>query len=224
MTMAEAPLARFLDRWTIEYVRLYPHPIERVWRAITDPAELAQWFIPPTRWELKVGAPYRMHDDGFAGTILAVEPPRRLRLSNAPDDGGYTEYQLSEAPGGAQLRFVMHFSPDADYPFTAYPDLGGDLPGGPGTPWRPGFVGGYHAFWDDLADFLDGAPQNSRLPETEMSAVVRHWAAQTDAFGYDLTAEQVDRIVRGLRGAERWNELNKIYRAHIAATIPPAGG
>jgi hypothetical protein len=59
----------------------------------------------------------------------------------------------------------MHISPDADYPFTPYPDLGGDL-----------------------------------------------------------TAEQVDHIVRGLRGAERWNQLNKIYRAHFAATIPPARG
>ena len=39
--MAEAELARFIDRFTVEYVRVYAHPIERVWRAISDPAELA---------------------------------------------------------------------------------------------------------------------------------------------------------------------------------------
>ena len=50
--MANDDLATFIDRWTMEYVRFYPHPIERVWRAITDPAELARWFIPPTKWEL----------------------------------------------------------------------------------------------------------------------------------------------------------------------------
>jgi len=32
--MAEAGLARFLDRFTIEYVRTYAHPIARVWRAV----------------------------------------------------------------------------------------------------------------------------------------------------------------------------------------------
>ena len=53
-----------------------------------------------------------------------------------------------------------------------------------------------------------------------MSRVVEEWAAQTDVFGYGLTQAQLDRIVRGLRGKERWNELNKIYRAHIKATFP----
>jgi uncharacterized protein YndB with AHSA1/START domain len=219
--MAEAELARFIDRFTMEYVRVYPHPIERVWRALTDPAELAQWFIPPTQWELKVGGAYRMHDDGFSGKVLALEPPRLLRLGNAAGDGGYNEYQLSEAPGGTRLRFINHFSPEGAYAATQG-DLGGDLPGGPGTPWKPGFVGGYHAFWDDLADFLDGAPIGSRLPPTEMSAIVQHWADQTDAFAYGLSDEQLRRIVRGIRGSERWNELNQIYRAHIKATIPPA--
>lgn len=220
--MAEAELARFIDRWTMEYVRDYPHPIDRVWRAISNSAELAQWFIPPTKWELKVGGAYRMHDDGFSGTILVLEPPKRLRLGNAATDGGYTEYQLSEAPGGTRFRFVIHFS-ERDYGAPGL-DLGGDQPAGPGTPWRPGFVGGYHAFWDDLADHLDGVAQNSRLPATEMSDVVDHWAAQRDYYTTFLSDEQLDRIVRGLRGAERWNELNKIYRAHIKATFPAAAG
>ena len=53
--MAEAELARFVDRYTVEFVRHYPHPIERVWRAVTEPGELAQWFIAPSVWELKSG-------------------------------------------------------------------------------------------------------------------------------------------------------------------------
>jgi hypothetical protein len=118
-------------------------------------------------------------------------------------------------------KFINRFSPAGAYAETAG-DLGGDLPGGPGTPWKPGFVGGYHAFWDELDDFLDGIAAGSRLPPTEMSAIVEHWAAETDAFGYGLIGEQRERIVRGLRLSERWNELNKIYRAHIAATIPSA--
>ena len=44
--MAAAELANFIDRFTVEYVRVFPHPIERVWRAITVSAELRDWFMP----------------------------------------------------------------------------------------------------------------------------------------------------------------------------------
>jgi hypothetical protein len=37
-----------------------------------------------------------------------------------------------------------------------------------------------------------------------------------------MTDKDAARIVLGLRRKERWNELNKIYRAHIRATLPPA--
>jgi hypothetical protein len=122
------------------------------------------------------------------------------------------------------MRFVNHFSPDGTYAETGRDPLGGDLSAGSGTPWKPGFVGGYHAFWDALEDFLDGVPKGSRLPPTEMSAIVDHWAVQTHFLDYGLTAAQRDRIVRGLRGAERWNELNKVYREHIKATFPAEAG
>lgn len=42
--MAEVELARFLDRYTIEYVRVYQHPIARVWQAITDTAAFGVGF------------------------------------------------------------------------------------------------------------------------------------------------------------------------------------
>ena len=58
--MAEAELATFIDRFTVQYVRVFPHPVERVWRALTDPAELAAWCMPATI-DLRVGgaAPFR---------------------------------------------------------------------------------------------------------------------------------------------------------------------
>jgi uncharacterized protein YndB with AHSA1/START domain len=27
--------------------RRLPHPVERVWRAVNEPSELAQWFVAP---------------------------------------------------------------------------------------------------------------------------------------------------------------------------------
>ena len=85
--MAEG-LARFIDHWTIEFVRIYPHPIERVWRAVTDPAEVAIWFIPPDVWEPETGGRYRFHDDGFAGIVQVADPPRKIRFGGPGHGGG----------------------------------------------------------------------------------------------------------------------------------------
>jgi uncharacterized protein YndB with AHSA1/START domain len=221
--MAEAELARFIDRWTMEYVRVYPHPIERVWRAIIEPEEFGVWFIKG-RLDARVGGRYWFGDDGFQGAVQAIEPPRRLRL--ADDNAGQTfEYELTEVGGGTRMRFVQHIPPAGPYEeilsHPEYPDdPGGDLPGGLDTPWRPGFVGGWHGMFDELTDFLDGVPGGSRLPQTRLGRIAQGWARY--ASGLDLTAEQKSRIAHGIRLRERWNELNEIYRAHIKATIPPA--
>jgi uncharacterized protein YndB with AHSA1/START domain len=219
--MAEASLARFIDRWTVEYVRTYPHPIERVWRAITDPAEFRAWFIPGAL-ELKAGGDYRFGAEGstdFAGKVLRLDPPRLVRFGGPASDEGFFEYELAEAPGGTRMRFIQHFPPNGVYAETP-DDLGGDLPGGPGTPWKPGFVGGWHEFWDALGDYLDGVATGSRLPPTEFGAIAQAFARDAVKAGR-MTEVQAKRIVLGLRRQERWNELNKVYREHIKATLPP---
>jgi uncharacterized protein YndB with AHSA1/START domain len=215
--MAKTDLARFIDRWTVEYVRTYPHPIERVWRAITDPAEFRVWFIPG-KLDLRVGGAYWFGDDGFQGVVTEIEAPRLLRFGSARE--GFS-YELSEVAGGTRMRFVQHFPSDGVYAATP-DDLGGDLPA-PGTPWKPGFVGGWHEFWDGLADYLDGVTVGSRLPATEFNILTDAWVAKMARMGV-FTDKQAERTALSLRRHERWNELNKIYREHIKATLPPADG
>lgn len=66
-------------------------PPNRVWRALTDPAELILWYAPGCRWEiaaLAVGASVRFFNsatDVQPATILAVEPARCLTLRWHPD-------------------------------------------------------------------------------------------------------------------------------------------
>jgi uncharacterized protein YndB with AHSA1/START domain len=223
--MTEDDLARFIDRSTMEYVRVYPHPIERLWRAIVDPEEFAVWFIPG-RLDPRVGGRFWFGDDGFQGEVRTIEPPRLLRL--ADDKGDTFQYELTTVGGGTRMQFIHHIprgafieKPDPD---DGSSDYGGDLPGGLDTPWRPGFVGGFHDMFDQLTDFLNGAPQGSRLPETEFSAFVKKWATVRPGQG-DLTPEQIEergRAYRSLRSRERWFELIRRYRVHIKATIPPA--
>ena len=217
--MAEAELARFIDRFTMEYVRTYPHPIERVWRAITDPAEFRVWFIKG-EIELREGGAYRFESGDFSGKVLKIEPPRLIRFSHASNPTqAYFQYELSAADGGTRMRFVQHFAPGGRY--TPVPDdLGGDLPGGPDTPWMPGFVGGWHEHFDSLADVLDGVGPGSRLPSTEFTALAGAWVNEGVKSGR-IEPKRAPGLVLSFRRTERWNELNKIYRAHIKATIPP---
>jgi uncharacterized protein YndB with AHSA1/START domain len=72
-------------------------PVERVWRAFTDPAALAAWFWPqrfaPTAAvELRAGGRWRIDGPGagmaVAGEYVTVEPPHLLVFTWAWDGGG----------------------------------------------------------------------------------------------------------------------------------------
>ena len=97
--MPEAELARFIDRFTIEYVRVYHDPPERVWRAITDPAEFRVWFIRGAI-ELREGGAYRFRSDEFSGTVLKIDPQRFIRFGHPSHPDAYFQYELSEVEGG----------------------------------------------------------------------------------------------------------------------------
>jgi uncharacterized protein YndB with AHSA1/START domain len=217
--MPDPELARFVDRFTIEYTRVYPHPIERVWRAITDPAEFRAWFIPG-KMDARTGGSYKFGGPGmdFQGPVIEAIPPAYIRFGGPAHETGYFQYELSEVPGGTRMRFTQHFPPGEAYDESPE-GLGGDLPGGPGSPWKPAFVGGWHQAWEALRDFLDGVPIGSRLPQSEFGELATAWADYEQLMG-ELTAEKAERYVRSLRSRERWAELNRIYRDHIRATLP----
>jgi len=174
-------LPRFIDRWTLEYVRTYPHPIERVWRAITDPREFGVWFIRGAL-DLRVSGAYEFEtgDDGFKGTVLAIEPPRYIRFGGPTHEKGYFQYELTPEGQGTRMRFIQYFPPESISAPSAE-DAGGDIPV-PGTPWKPGFVGGWYEFWDALGAFMDGAldPEDQRQARwRELDVYFRAWIAKT---------------------------------------------
>src|SRR3954469_5543394 len=80
-------------RVAIRFVRLLPHPPEKVWRAITDPAQLAVWFPAvveldqPAGSELFFGVTaeqrrrYGMTDDPNHAPNGRMIPPLTARLS-----------------------------------------------------------------------------------------------------------------------------------------------
>jgi uncharacterized protein YndB with AHSA1/START domain len=63
-------------RPALRFERRLDHPIERVWRAITDPDELAQWFVAPVQWTPEVGEAFESMEQ--PGEVTEVEPPHVL--------------------------------------------------------------------------------------------------------------------------------------------------
>lgn len=90
---------------------VYPHPIEFVWRAISEREALSAWLME-TDFEPVVGRPFTFRTDpapGFDGVVrgevLVVEPPRRLVYSwrGGPLKETRVSFTLAEVPGGTRL-------------------------------------------------------------------------------------------------------------------------
>ena len=62
-------------RPTVRIERHYPHPIEKVWRAVTTPEHLDEWFPSPVEVELRPGG--AMHFGGGTSQRLRHGRGRR---------------------------------------------------------------------------------------------------------------------------------------------------
>jgi uncharacterized protein YndB with AHSA1/START domain len=94
-------------------------PRERVWRAITDPKQLQQWFSPTTPWELsalEVGGRYYVYNtetnsEMYVQVIELIDPTHQLITRSMPEPPDTimktTVYTLTEEDGGTRLT-VTH--------------------------------------------------------------------------------------------------------------------
>jgi uncharacterized protein YndB with AHSA1/START domain len=170
--MAGAELARFIDRDTIEYVRTYPHPIERVWKAVSDPAEVSIWFWAGTS-EARLGGAYLFGPEanGFKGVITTFEPPRLIRYGG-PHAGAesYWQFELTATGGGTRLVFVQRIEPGRWVNMHNWPADPPEHPAGEANPWRPGTLSGWHRSLDHMGVLMDGGVW-TRRPQAERDAL-----------------------------------------------------
>jgi uncharacterized protein YndB with AHSA1/START domain len=134
------------DRWRIRFRRPLAHPPERVWRAITDPDELAAWFPQRVEGGWRVGAQLRFSDanapaGAFTGEVLQCDPPRVLEYSWGPD---VLRFEIEPARDGCTLTladtFLEHGKAARD-------------------------AAGWHVCLDALAAALDGARLDGSTPQ-----------------------------------------------------------
>ena len=101
-------------RPTVRVERRYPHPIERVWRAVTTPEHLGQWFPSPVEVDLRPGGVMRFGAfngvQGETGTVEAVDPPRHLKFMWGTD-----RMTFELAPDGDGTKFALTHSFDDRY-------------------------------------------------------------------------------------------------------------
>src|SRR3954447_5730696 len=96
----------------LHFERRYPHPVEKVWRAISEPTELAHWFPCEVEVEGELRAGARLHfvfprESGgmeIDGEVTALEPPRLLAFTWGPDE---LRFALEpDGEGATVLRFT----------------------------------------------------------------------------------------------------------------------
>ena len=140
------------------FERRIAHPVDDVWRAVTEPAELAHWFPAEVTVELREGGPMSFtFPDGQApessGRVTQLDPPRVFEF----EWGDATlRFDLEPADGGCRLRFT-HYIDDRD---AAARD-----------------AAGWHVCLDRLENRLDG--EASEAPTGEPTA---EWRALYDKY------------------------------------------
>jgi uncharacterized protein YndB with AHSA1/START domain len=132
------------DGYQLRFERHLLHPVEKVWTALTSPAQLAQW-LAPGEIELTLGGRVSLAftdgDGVIDGRVTAIAPPRLLEFSwtDKGDDFGFVRWELTADDGGTRL-VLAHTVPESARGF--------------GLP----MLAGWHSLLDQLAALLGGQP------------------------------------------------------------------
>jgi uncharacterized protein YndB with AHSA1/START domain len=89
MTEADlGTLAEHEGEWQVRFERRLRHPLEKVWRAVTEREHMQAWFPDEMEGERRAGAPLTFRDKGmnmtFEGEMLVFEPMSTMELQWGP--------------------------------------------------------------------------------------------------------------------------------------------
>lgn len=109
----------------LHFVEVYPHPIEKVWAAVSEAKGLAVWLMD-NDFEPQVGHRFKFYNEphrpDWRGSIdcevLAIEPPSRIVWSwrHCDDDfPSQVEIKLNAVEGGTRL--ILHHTGESSPDF-----------------------------------------------------------------------------------------------------------
>lgn len=141
----------------IRFERHLPHPVERVWAALTERERIEEWLthhaeIEPVlggRIAINLGKDSAEGDDTVqTGTITEFDPPRVLESDNGED--GVLRWELRPDGDGCALTFTFTFRP--------------------GERARNSVIAGWQSLLEFLPDALDGNPADWDAREATRTA------------------------------------------------------
>ena len=98
-----------------------PHAPAKVWRALTDPALLAEWLLPVIDLQLERGAAFTFKTQEYPGwdgivhcRFIEIDPPRTLSYAwGVPGMDTVVTFTLAPTATGTHLSLVQSgFKPD----------------------------------------------------------------------------------------------------------------
>jgi uncharacterized protein YndB with AHSA1/START domain len=180
------------------------HPVEKVWRAITEPGELAGWFPAAVELDLRLDGPVRFTfeqdpgapvDEQSSGVIRAYEPPTLIEYTWGVE---VLRWELTPTAAGCTLQLTATYD---------------DRPG------SASFAGGWTLCFDALERVLGDS-----VPERDYPTLHEHFVT---VFGLDqgvLTDDGQVRFERQLVKPKEavWDKLAGAETATVGSA-PPAG-
>ena len=91
-------------RPALRFERTLAHSVERVWRAISEPAELERWFAAAADWTPATGETFEAY--GATGEVTEVDAPHRLAWIFG---GERYSFELAAQEDGCRLIFTHVF-------------------------------------------------------------------------------------------------------------------
>lgn len=102
--MTDGNLVTIDGRPALRFERTLAYPVERVWRAISEPAELERWFPAAADWTPAAGETFEAF--GATGEVTEVDAPHRLAWTYAGDQ---YSFELAAHDDGCRLSFTHVF-------------------------------------------------------------------------------------------------------------------
>jgi len=167
--MTDGTIERREEHHVIRFERRLAHPVERVWRAITEPDEIAAW-LALAELELEQGGHVVLtwqNTDAEGntavarGTVSALDPPRLLELDT--DIHGRLRWELEPLGDRTALTFTAEVELPADF--------------------ETEVIAGWHIHLDHLEEVLDGGtidwPNWDRDHRPDWELIHERYAART---------------------------------------------
>lgn len=152
--------------YTVTFKRRSKHDAARMWRAITEPDEIASWMGGPAKVDLRPGGGYSVDfqgdgDHDLDGIIVRVDEGRKLGYVWG---WSYAEWVLEDTEDGCSYTFVQN----------GLTDRGEDAD-------EEGLAAGWHEFFDRLDEHLDGVMRTDQEHQKRWHELKPPYRAQLDA-------------------------------------------